>query len=347
MDKELHCDFYFGDRVPGGALKEMDCSVLSGYKGRLRTKIFREKVIWQKGMLRLLRGDYSHYILSLDKACISELLFLFIARAKGKKTYLWTHGWYGKESRWIIFYKKLIFKPVTGFFLYGEYARGLMLKEGFPPDKLFVIANSLDYDAKLKFRDLSVANPVGEHFKNGLPTLVFVGRLAPGKALDRLVDCCRLLNGEGGRKVNCLMIGGGEMKERLERQVKESGQEGSVWFYGPCYDEVEMASLIKNCDLCVSPGNVGLTAIECLSYGVPVVSHDDFCNQMPEFEAIVPGKTGDFFRKGDVEDMVRVIEKWLADHPKKTEECVSACYEVIDGKYNPHRQIEIFKSVME
>ena len=52
------------------------------------------------------------------------------------------------------------------------------------------------------------------------------------------------------------------------------------------YDENEIGDLIYNADLCVSPGNVGLTAIHTLTYGTPVLSHANFPNQMPEFEAI-------------------------------------------------------------
>lgn len=68
----------------------------------------------------------------------------------------------------------------------------------------------------------------------------------------------------------------------------------NVWFYGSCYDEQTNAELIYNADMCVAPGNVGLTAIHAMTFGCPVITHSDFKWQMPEFEAIHPGKTGDF-----------------------------------------------------
>lgn len=42
----------------------------------------------------------------------------------------------------------------------------------------------------------------------------------------------------------------------------------NVWFYGSCYDEQTNAELIYNADMCVAPGNVGLTAIHAMTLDV-------------------------------------------------------------------------------
>ena len=58
-----------------------------------------------------------------------------------------------------------------------------------------------------------------------------------------------------------------------------------------------MMKLLKNLYFIlhfVSPGNVGLTAIHSLSYGTPVLTHNNFNNQMPEVESIQPGFNGYF-----------------------------------------------------
>ena len=49
-----------------------------------------------------------------------------------------------------------------------------------------------------------------------------------------------------------------------------------IWFYGACYDESKLGELIFNADLCVSPGNVGLTAVHSMGYGTPVITHNNF-----------------------------------------------------------------------
>ncbi len=50
-----------------------------------------------------------------------------------------------------------------------------------------------------------------------------------------------------------------------------------------------------------------------LGYGVPVIAHDDPDEQGPEYEAITPGVTGEFFRKGSVDSLAAAIERWTRE----------------------------------
>ena len=115
---------------------------------------------------------------------------------------------------------------------------------------------------------------------------------------------------------------------------------------GALYDESEIARYLYWADLCVSPGNVGLTAIHALSYGLPVITNDNFETQMPEFEAIEQGRTGDFFCEGDVGSLADRIELWLSRNPNR-EQVRQRCYEVIDTKYNPSHQVEVLSQVLD
>ena len=97
--------------------------------------------------------------------------------------------------------------------------------------------------------------------------------------------------------------------------------------------------------MCVSPGNVGLTAIHAMMFGTPVITHNDFPYQGPEFEAIKSGVTGDFFSKGDVDSMKMVIIKWFKEHENR-EAVRMSCYSEIDENWNPHIQVRIISNVI-
>ena len=116
-----------------------------------------------------------------------------------------------------------------------------------------------------------------------------------------------------------------------------------VWFYGVCYDEKTNAELIYNADLCVSPGNVGLTAMHSLVFGCPVITHNCFEWQMPEYEAIQAGVTGDFFTMDDTDDLTMVISRWFARKMDSREEVRKACFNEIDSNWNPYYQMDIIK----
>ena len=144
-----------------------------------------------------------------------------------------------------------------------------------------------------------------------------------------------------------LFVGDGVEKESLIAQANQLGLQEQVWFYGECYDEEENARLIHNADLCVAPGNVGLTSIHSLMFGTPVLTHNDFKWQMPEFEVIKEWKTGCFFERDNVSDLATKITQWFNINGNDRETVRKACYEVIDTEWNPHYQMEVIKKIMK
>jgi hypothetical protein len=87
----------------------------------------------------------------------------------------------------------------------------------------------------------------------------------------------------------------------------------------------------------VSPGNVGLTCMHSFGYGVPVITHDDADEQMPEWEAIVPGVTGDVFRRNSAEDLARVIRQWTKS-AFVAESTRERCLQTVTDRYHPRTQ---------
>ena len=153
-----------------------------------------------------------------------------------------------------------------------------------------------------------------------------------------LIKAASILN-DRGCPCNVLLIGDDSEREKLNKLVMEEGIADRVCFYGACYREEEIAPLIMLSEVCVSPGEVGLTCIHSLVYGTPVISHDNFDRQMPEYEAIRPGHNGDFFKCGDLDHLVCTIRKWLKTDRRRNE-IANTCHEVIDRYYNPQRQLE-------
>ena len=101
--------------------------------------------------------------------------------------------------------------------------------------------------------------------------------------------------------------------------------------------------MIYNADLCVSPGNIGLTAMHSLVFGTPAITHDDFPHQMPEFEAIKDGETGTFFKNGNVDSLAEGIVRWFEKHGNDREDVRKACMKEIDENWTPQFQIEVLR----
>jgi glycosyltransferase involved in cell wall biosynthesis len=156
-----------------------------------------------------------------------------------------------------------------------------------------------------------------------------------------LIEALAEAKKDGGPMYNLVLVGDGIVRSELEELVSRNGLDEHVWFYGACYEEDRIAELVYNAELVVSPGNVGLTVIHALGYGTPVITHDNFSLQMPEFEAVVPGETGAFFQQGNPESLVDTIRDWFQQHPKKNQQIIERCWAVIDAKYNPSYQIKV------
>ena len=348
MDKTFNCDFVFGDSM--GDVKKMDYSLIHGNITETHTKRLLGGWYYQPKVISQLWKSYDYYILLGETRAISTWLFCILARlfCPRKKVFFWSHGWYGKETNLERIIKKILFHlPNGGVFTYGNYARELMISEGFDPNKLYTIHNSLAYDKQLEIRiALSKSNVYQEHFKNEDPNLFFVGRLTPIKKLDQILRAMSLCQ-KNDHYYNLTFIGGGQEYENLVSLSKELGLIDRVWFYGPCYDEKELSTLIYNADLCVAPGNIGLTAMHSMVFGTPAITHNNFPYQMPEFEAIKEGVTGSFFEMDNIESLATTIIAWFDNNKYRRKEVRKACMEEIDNEWNPYYQIEVLKKGLQ
>ena len=348
IDAEYDCCWYFGKEETD--IKSMDVSVLKNVIIVKNVSFFHKRFYWQKGVLELAfqKGIDAYFMLGGTFYITTWFLLFFVKLFHpGRKIYFWSHGWYGKES-WIEGrLKRIFFGLPDGVFLYGNYARNLMIQNGFDPKKLFVIHNSLHYKEQLQLRNSMGSSSIyREHFKNNYPVIIFIGRLTSVKRLDLLVDALAELK-KRGEECNLIFVGDGIKRKDLEMLVAEKSLTSNVWFYGACYDEAINAELVYNADLCVSPGNVGLTAMHAMVFGTPVITHNCFKYQMPEFEAIQPGTTGDFFEYNDPHSLANTISHWFQSKQNKRDEVRKACFQEIDNKWNPEFQMDVIRKNLE
>lgn len=346
MDKELECDFYFGDKVDT-PIELMDYSKLKGFKKICRNlKIGNSGFEWQEGVWQLIFKPYKNYIITGASSSLSNWLLALLAILLRKKVFAWTHGMKENSSPAGKFIEKNFFRLCHKILLYGEYSQKLMLEEGFKLKKLIPIYNSLDYEQQSAIRHkLKPSSLFFNHFKNNDPVLIYIGRIQKIKKLDLLIQAFYELNNEEV-PCNLMLIGSDVDSNDIPQLISNLSLQKRVWLYGPCYDEKIIGEFLYNADVCVSPGPVGLTALHALSYGCPVITNDQFSTQMPEFEAIIPKQNGDYFQSDNLESLKKVISKWINLTEKNRYEVRENAYKIIDEKYNPLYQIKVLKRVL-
>lgn len=342
MDKEWDCVWRFGKQDLGIRRIGLDVFKTAEY-----TNVYGNRILYQAGWWRLLRNKEIHAIIATGQPFNLSLWLLLLFRpmfSHNKKIYTWGHGFYGRENRLKTAIKRLLFNLCDGEFVYGNLARERMIAIGFKPEKVWTIHNSLNHAEQKKIREsLRPTALYKEHFGNNLPNLIFIGRITPVKKLHLIVEAMRLMRKQG-QDVNFTIIGGGDTSE-LQSLLEQYGIGANVWFYGPCYDEKKNAELIYNADVCVAPGNIGLTAIHSLTYGTPIITHSNLPNQMPEVEVLIPGITGEYFDEDSVTSLAEAIYRILKLSVNR-ENTRHACYNIIDSQWTPEYQMSILRQVL-
>lgn len=350
IDETFDTRFYFGRSVPGNEggspIRKVDFGIFRHKPVEMANVNLLGRFPWRSKFLSAGFGDHDAVIVSGD-LCYSHIPLAIICRLTGKKFYGWGHGPKKKHGP-LYFLYDFVLRMSDGYFTYGERGRRRMIGLGYDPAKIHPVYNSLNDGVDPEAQRRLKSDVLSRRFGNSDPTLLFIGRLTPRKKLDRLVDMLARLNGDG-LGCNLLFIGDGPEAASLRRHAEEAGVDGRIWFFGECHDEETLGELVYNCDICCSPGNVGLTALHAMSYGVPVASHDDFDTQMPEFETISHGETGVLFRKDDPKDMIVKTARWLRDHStaEAREKARRACHAMINTRWNSRHQISIIQRVLQ
>lgn len=305
-----------------------------------RCRRIRGGIMWQRGVVGLaLGGEFDALVMLGNSQWPATWLAAIIARLRGKRVLFWTHGWIRRPSGLKGAFRNAFYRLANGLLLYGHLAKQYGIEAGFAPERLHVIYNSLDYDAQKTARATVTADDERSlrrqlFGRDDVAIALCSTRLIAIRRLDLLVEAAAALRAEG-LPVVLLLVGDGPERPALERLAADRNV--PVHFAGACYDEAKLARYTMASNVTVAPGKVGLTAMQSLAFGTPVITHDDADDQMPEWEAIVPGRNGSLFRRNDVAALAEAMRPWLR-RPGVEPATRAACHEATDRFYNPSNQ---------
>lgn len=305
------------------------------------------KITIQLGLIgRIVKHNYDGLVFLGNPYIITTWLYALIARVLGIRVFFWTHGWLSAENSLKTVLRNTFYRLADGLLLYGDRAKDIGINHGFRPNSLFPIYNSLDYNLQRKTRQHIIDSNASS--KEILPKFIAnsiyfacVARLTAACQFDIAIEALAILK-KAHVKIPLVLIGAGPEADKLKNLAKERQVE--VIFLGEQYQEELIGTILLNSRAVVSPGKVGLTAMHSLAYGTPVITHGDFSTQMPEYEAITPGTTGDFFKKGDAKDLAYTLLRWY--NKPRTQEERESCIQVIENKYNPRTQVRLIRDAI-
>jgi glycosyltransferase involved in cell wall biosynthesis len=185
---------------------------------------------------------------------------------------------------------KVYKKNIDLFIAPSQSMKDTVVKFGWPEDKIKVLYN---FSEKLQNNLMDSPGDYGLYF----------GRLSKEKGIDVLLSALSLAN----RKIKLKIIGSGPEEENLKKMVKDLKLGSRVKFLGPKFGE-ELFSEVKKAQVIFIPSiwleNMPLTLLEAMMLKKVVIASNT--GGLPEL--IKDGQTGFLFKRGDDQDLARVID---------------------------------------
>ena len=95
IEKSFECDWCFGDSL--GNIKSYDTSNYKEVYFSKTYRFFNNLFTWNGGYFRFLFAEKA--LIFGDFTSLSTIILVLIRKRLRKKTFLWTHGVYGREGK--------------------------------------------------------------------------------------------------------------------------------------------------------------------------------------------------------------------------------------------------------
>lgn len=172
--------------------------------------------------------------------------------------------------------------------------------------------------------------------------IISIGSLQPYKGHKYLVDACEILRGRG-IPVHCVIVGGGELKSDLYRQITSYCLEDSVKLLGPQPQEL-VSNYLAEADCFVQPSiitpsgkmeGLPVALMEALACNLPVVATN--ISGIPEL--VRSGETGLLVEPEDSLALADALENIYRD-PAKARRMATHGRDLVLDEFNLYRNVE-------
>ena len=255
---------------------------------------------WQEGALSIPFRQDDVVVICGAPRTLSTLALIVKAKSKGAKVIWWGHFWTSTSKAWRLWIRMQFLRFCDGVLFYSDAEVDQFLARCSGAPSFFVrgLNNGVNMDLIQDFR-------IPYHASERENSILFIGRLTHKAQLSVALQALAEIPPD--RRPQLEVIGAGEEHERLIRLANILGVEGRVTWHGAIIEEAKVAAIANRCRLFLYPGEVGLSLIHAMAYGLPAVVHSDRWKQMPEFAAFEDGVTGRAFAYGNARSLAESL----------------------------------------
>ncbi len=259
---------------------------------------------WQAGALKVRAGRGDVLVLCGAPRSLSTLAAMTRARARGARVIWWGHYLSPGSPRWRRALRTRLMGAADAVLFYTE--RELDAWRATPAGArdtrpLGALNNGLD-----RARIDPLRRPYRAEGRDN--AALFVGRLTRKAGLDVALAALAV-----GGDTHLHVIGDGAEGAALRALAARLGVGARVAWHGGMTDEARIAAIANTCRVFLYPGDVGLSLIHGLAYGLPALVHGDTAHHMPEIAALAPGINGRTFARGDARALAAALDAMTRD----------------------------------
>lgn len=302
--------------------------------------------LWQRGLIKVYRNRRPDIVILLgDVSYLSTWCLAALARLQGVRVVFWTIGWHAPErglKRWV---RLLFYRLAHSLMLYGQTGAEIGRSMGYPVTRMDVIGNS----SLSSLRSIAPPPAQVEAFRKKLPpsgaeVIGAVIRLNAVKGLEKIIAAAASLRA-GGSDTVVLLVGEGPFRDKLISCAADL--EVPLYLPGAAYSDLELEMAYERIKVSVIPTVAGLTVLQSLSFGRPVVTHGDAYTQAPEFEAIKDGVNGGLYAKEDMDGLAQAIKFWQQEVAAEPERIAEQCRRSLEGYWTPQGQARRIVKILD
>lgn len=248
--------------------------------------------VYQPVLREILTGGYDAVVLSAEVKFVSNVLLALLAPLRGAAVLYWGFGYHPRrgfrdsdEPRQMFFgavnaLKNGLTRAADGYLAYTKTGVERLARIGYPPDRVFVMRNTIDVSEQCRLHD-QVQGEDDQEIRRGLglrqDSVVFthVGRLVQFKRVDLLIEAARLIRDYrlAHRPVEFLIVGAGPLEAELKAQAANVP---GIHFLGALPPDERIARCFKVSAAVTIAGAIGLVVNHAFAHGRPIITpaHD-------------------------------------------------------------------------
>lgn len=311
----------------------------------------REKLAWQRLPIRRLFQNHDIYIFYGNPRLFSNVLWSLLLRLFGRKVGLWGQAHTAGSNAWSEALRLLWWRAFSNLFVYTDDDVSYLTERGLKSRNIIGMNNGLDQrfinNAKEKWSiDMLDAWKESQGISSRR-VILSCARLESKNAFHLVPPALQLVKEKFPDVIWCV-IGDGCERDRLQNLVVKHAVTKNVKWLGAIYDEDELAPWFISAKCMIHPSGIGLSLLHAFGYGLPVITHDNRVNHMPEIAALKDGENGLLYRENNIESMAHGIIKMLSDDEHRKAMCAKA-FETAQTRFNTevmHRRFKSFVAAM-